>query len=98
MTIIQSIKISQALAGTAVSGTIYTCAANSYALVQVHNGGAANGLVSIAGAGVATVSFAANTVGAQDWVQLYVGPGQVVSVANVGGATWSITGVEFINS
>jgi hypothetical protein len=90
-----STKVSAAVDAVASStSTLYTCAANSYAII--------NATLS-ASSGSATLSIAGNiymTTGVYNdqTLVLYVGPNQAVSCTVSGSASVRINGVEFINS
>lgn len=86
-----TIKISAAVsATTTTTGTLYTCAANSYAILNIHSVGAISYTIA---------SRVYTMTAGQPPVQIYVGPSQAVAVTvNGSSATVSLTGVEFINT
>jgi hypothetical protein len=89
-----STKVSAAVdaVGTTTS-TLYTCPANSYAIL--------NAVISAGGSG-ASITVAGNTILSTAFgdrqMTIYVGPAQAVACTATGGAEVSISGVEFINS
>lgn len=91
-----SLKVSQAVSNQRTStGTMYTCAANSYALVQICATANGSGLsVTIDGQTVLNYSTASLNVP----YSFYVGPNQAVACSIGTTGTVSITGVQFINS
>lgn len=95
-----TIKISAAVSnsissGASSSATLYTCPANSYALVQLAcSAFGANGTFTVGGRVICTFAAVSATP-----IWAYVGPSQVVQVSSSGAAnTGTISGVEFINT
>lgn len=92
-----SMKVSAAIAtNRTTTGTFFTCAANSYAIINIFipQGGSNTGIITIGGEMIAIY----NTVNAFN-LTAYVGPSQAVALnVSTGSATIYITGVQFINS
>jgi hypothetical protein len=96
-----TLKVSGAVSAVATaSGTMYTCPANSYAIINVlvTSASESDGEVQVDGR---TVSLAQIVSAGYSRVAVtaHVGPGQVVSfVKNSGSPTAYISGVQFINT
>ena len=91
-----TLKVSTAIAASTTStGTLYTCSANSYALINLYSSNAVT--VTIGGQTIfAAVSPSSTNFPGTGYV---VGPSQAVAVTvNGTSATVTITGVEFANS
>jgi hypothetical protein len=90
-----TIKISAAISNQVTnSGTLYTCPANSYAIVNLaYDWTAASCFFQVAGRTVGFITGADATVG-----PIYVGPGQAVTITAGASGTGYISGVEFINT
>lgn len=88
----QTIKVSAAVANSRTSsGTIYTCPANSYAILNAYIAVAND---SIAVGGVTALTDTANNI----MKTIYVGPSQTVVTTHGGSGLITVSGVEFINS
>lgn len=108
--VLSGIKISQAVAAsnTANNNTvnIYTCPAESYAILNVTcTGAAVAGWVKIGNYAVASIASGATfpAFGSTDRgasMTVYLGPSQVLKVTSNGAGNVSVdvTGVEFINT
>lgn len=98
-----TIKISAAVAQNATATSVYTCPANSYAILNAAVTTATNaGTITVGGQAVITFSASAlfpNPTASAGAVQctLYVGPGQTVAVTGTSNVI-RVAGVEFINS
>lgn len=87
-----SIKVSAAVANSRTSnGTIYTCPANSYAILNAYIA-TTNDTISVGGV-LVLYDAAANIM-----KTIYVGPGQSVVTAHGASGLITVSGVEFINS
>jgi lipoate-protein ligase B len=87
-----TIKIQTAISNSTTSGTLYTCPANSYAIVQVSYNGNSADVLSIGGQDLVKSGNSGQFTG------IYVGPGQaVIYMPNISG-TGKISGVEFKNT
>lgn len=93
-----AIAVSGAVAATNSGGTLYTCPANSYAIINVYAAftGLLGGSISVGGQTYPMVfSNGSGGSGAVWTLTFHVGPGQ--AVVNTGGGTVAISGVQFTN-
>lgn len=82
------------------NGTLYTCPANSYAIVNFTNVGGTSGFQLLLDSKVVFTGFMSSpsAVEGSRPVQIYVGPGQSLVTSGGGGQNAHVTGVEFKNS
>ena len=105
-----TLKVSSVSGGTVSNSissatTIYTCSANSYALVNLGSTAGAQFTVQIGGRTVAVLSGTAGTglgcvgtAGSTPSQGFIVGPSQAVAISSYTSGTLYISGVEFVNS
>lgn len=108
-----TLKISSAVSATVsannTTSTLYTCPANSYAILNVYvtsSSASTSNSIQVDGKTVillgngAVVPSVTTTSSASAGFTLYVGPSQVITVvsAGIGVVTANVTGVCFINS
>lgn len=80
---------------TGASGTLYTCPAASFAILNLYVGNAAGPTITV-GAKEVSVGSGPGTFGT---TQIYVGPGQSVAfTGNSGSNVIAVSGVEFTNA
>ncbi len=97
-----TIKVSAAVSATSTGTgtTLYTCAASSYAIVNIgikDTGGAGTTVtISVDGKEIHQSALGATTTRLLQGI--YVGPSQAVSFSAGASTTVTVTGVEFINS
>lgn len=90
----KGLSVSAAVAAGPGAGTLYTCPANSYAILNLHLGTPATDSVTVGG--ISVYVGAAITTNIKDNYMssiIYVGPGQSVVAAGI----VSISGVQFTN-
>ncbi len=99
-----TLKVSAAVSNqiTAASGTLYTAAANSYAVVNIAHtylAGSSTATITVAGRNICQITAGSNTQPSNNNITVYVGPSQAVAFSGANGAaTTYISGVEFINT
>jgi hypothetical protein len=86
--------VSAAVSATAsASGTLFTCAANSYAVINVHYDGTGGGVsVTIGGRRLVLTTSAVGLL-----TNVYVGPGQAVAIVVGAAGTVEISGTQYTN-
>lgn len=98
-----TLKVSSAVSGTGSNGsTLFTCAANGYAIVNIALSSSNSSSVLNVKVGSRLVfqfqpsaSIAAPGV---TYYPIHVGPSQAVTLDGGGGGTVDISGIQFINS
>lgn len=83
--------------GLSTSATLYTCPANSYAIIRIDaliSGGSADGIVTVGGIGL-TGQNGSNDI----YENIHVGPGQTIVFTTDGTRSGTVTavGVQFTN-